>query len=949
VTSGVIQPARPEPEAKRASSVAAAASTDGRRLAAEAAARWRAPLRDRLTLGLLALYAVVFCLRSAVVARGTFAAALLSNLLPLPLAAAAVSFAWQAARRTAPSRLRTAWSWLAASFAAFFLGDALFLAMRIGRNGALVGASVADAAYLLSYPLAFVGLAAMRSRRPGVGGRAAFLLDEAIVALGAAMVAWHAFVTPALDQPSYTVAGIVALAYVVGDSVLLLGLLLVGSAPSLAPSRRPFALLAAALALRLGANALFWYDVLNSHRGAPVAADLYVFSWLAVAAAAVAQARVEVLGRPAPREGANRFSPVPYLSAGIGYAVLLHVVGERLSLDVAGLVLGGMALTVAVLGRQLIGERARARLEAERVEQATEARYRSLVQNASDIVLVVGIEGTVEYHSPSADRLVDTDGRRLDGQPLLEIVHPEDRAVVDELVAQALGQPRTTPSAEWRLRWADGEWHYVEGRAKSVPDDPNLGGLILTIRSVNERKVLEARLAHQAFHDPLTHLANRVLFTDRLEHAIVRGRRARRPVTVLFVDLDDFKSVNDSFGHAAGDLILVEVSRRLLACVRAGDTAARLGGDEFAVLLEDGGGLDPAREIATRVAFALRSAFTVAGRQVVLGASLGIATSEEGADSASDILRNADVAMYRAKQTGKGQVVIFESSMQTAVRERLDLEADVRGALARREMALAFQPIVALGSRRIVGAEALLRWDHRTRGRLRPADFFAAAESAGVMPELGLWVVEEACRRACDWPVVDETWGLPLLNVNVSPSLLATKDFPEAVARAVSSARLPPGRLVIELTEGAAVEDAARTFSTMRHLRSLGVRLAIDDFGTGYSALSYLMDMPVDILKLDKLFVDGLGPDRSRHLLTRGILDLARTLNKLVIAEGIEREDQAARLNEYGCTLGQGFLFSRPVDGDTVESRLAQEQPLRRDEPEPGARTQEVPATQRAV
>ena len=395
MTSGVIQPARPEPGANRASSVAAAASTDGRRLAAEAAARWRAPLRDRLTLGFLALYAVVFCLRSAVVTRGTFAAALLSNLLPLPLAAAAVSFAWQAARRTAPSRLRTAWSWLAASFAAFFLGDALFLAMRIGRNGALVGASVADAAYLLSYPLAFVGLAAMRSRRPGVGGRAAFLLDEAIVALGAAMVAWHAFVTPALDQPSYTVAGIIALAYVVGDSVLLLGLLLVGSAPSLAPSRRPFALLAAALALRLGANALFWYDVLNSHRGSPVAADLYVFSWLAVAAAAVAQARVEALGRPAPREGANRFSTGPVrVSAGIGYAVLLHVVGERVSLDVAGLVLGGMALTVAVLGRQLIGERARARLEAERVEQATEARYRSLVQNASDIVLVVGIEGT---------------------------------------------------------------------------------------------------------------------------------------------------------------------------------------------------------------------------------------------------------------------------------------------------------------------------------------------------------------------------------------------------------------------------------------------------------------------------------------------------------------------------------------------------------------------------
>jgi diguanylate cyclase (GGDEF)-like protein/PAS domain S-box-containing protein len=937
VSTGVIEPVKAEPAAvvEPAPGSGHAGGADGQPSASVVSAVWPGELRDRIALSILGLYAVLFCLRTAVFTPGTYAATVVSNLVPLPLGAAAVSLAWQAARHTPHSRLRLAWFWFASSFGVFFLGDALFLALKVARQGGAVGVSPADVAYLASYPLAFVGLAALRSRRPGSGGRAAFLLDEAIVALGAAMVAWHAFVTPALQQPSYTATGLVALAYVVGDAVLLLGIALIGAAPSSATSRRPFALLAAALAVRLAANALFWYDLLNNHRGSPVASNLYVFGWLGVAAAALAQARAGGAVRLArPRDRAIAFSPVPYLSAGLGYAVLLHVVGERLSLDVGGLVFGGIALTVAVLARQLIGERARARLEAERAEQATEARYRSLVQNASDIVVVVGDGGTVEYHSPSAERLVESGGRPLDGQALLELVHPEDRAVVDDLVTQALGQPRTTPSAEWRLRWSDGEWHWVEGRAKSVPDDPNLGGLILTIRSVNERKVLEARLAHQAFHDPLTHLANRVLFADRLEHAIVRAHRGRKPVTVLFVDLDDFKNVNDSFGHAAGDQILVEVSRRLLACVRAGDTAARLGGDEFAVLLEDGGSIESAREIALRVAFALRAPFTVAGRQVVLGASLGIAASDEAAESASDLLRNADVAMYRAKQTGKGQVVVFEPSMQTAVRERLELEADVRGALERRELALAFQPIVALGSRRIVGAEALLRWDHRTRGRLRPADFFAAAEAAGVMPDFGIWVVEEACRRARDWPVVDETWGLPLLCVNVSPSLLAARDFPEAVARAVSSARLPPGRLVLELTEGAAVEDAARTFSTMRHLRSLGVRLAIDDFGTGYSALSYLMEMPVDILKLDKLFVDGLGADRSRHLLTRGILDLARALNKLVIAEGVEREEQAARLHEYGCTLGQGYHFSRPVDGDAIESRLAQEAPLAPDEPD---------------
>jgi diguanylate cyclase (GGDEF)-like protein/PAS domain S-box-containing protein len=556
------------------------------------------------------------------------------------------------------------------------------------------------------------------------------------------------------------------------------------------------------------------------------------------------------------------------------------------------------------------------------VTRQSEARFRSLVQNASDIVLLIAEGGEVRYHTPSADRFLDRDGDELDGAPLGELAHPEDRAIVEALVRDAVANPGTTPAAEWRMRWTGGGWHFVEARAKSVPDDPNLGGVILTLRSVHERKVLEERLAHQAFHDPLTHLANRVLLAERLEHALLRARRGGKAVSVVFIDLDDFKNVNDSFGHATGDQLLVELAGRLLSCSRAGDTTARLGGDEFAVLVEEGG-VEAARQVADRVKQELRAPFVVAGREIVLGASLGIAGARGGDESAGDLLRNADVAMYRAKHAGKGQVVLFEASMQTAVRERLELEAELRGALGRGELRLVYQPIIALGSLRTVGAEALLRWDHPQRGRLRPGDFFAAAEAAGVMPALNAWVVEEACRRAAEWPVIDEAGQLPLLCVNVSPRLLATRDFVEHVERAALSSRLPPGRLVLELTEGAAVEDAPTTFAAMRRLRARGVRVAIDDFGTGYSSLSYLREMPVDILKLDKLFVDGVASDSSAPLLTRGILDLARALGKLVVAEGIERPEQVQRLREYGCTLGQGYVFSEALEAGVFAQRLA--------------------------
>jgi diguanylate cyclase (GGDEF)-like protein/PAS domain S-box-containing protein len=839
-----------------------------------------------------------------------------------------LAVAWVAARTARDPRLTSelhgAWRWLAAALGLYLLGDVAFFSLKLAHSGALLGASPADVLYLASYPVALAGVLRLRGWTLRSGERAAFWLDAAIMAIALGLVAWISLVRPTLADPGRTVEGLLAVAYVVGDAVLLLVLAIAVLDPERGrAARRVVGCLALGLLVRLAADTLYWYDILVGERGLPgtVAAVLFHYSWLPLGLAALVQR--EDPAPPAPVPGAaEAVSTLPSLLAASGYAVLgLGLLGQ-LTLDLAVLVLAGMGLTVAVLVRQLVAVRAAARLAAERAARANEARFRSLVENASDIVLVVGEDLRLRFHTPSAERFFGRAGAELDGASLLDLVHPDDRPAAGALVADALREAGTTASAEWRASRPGDDWRFVEVRASAPAADPTLGGAILTLRSVHERKVLEARLAHQAFHDPLTHLANRVLFADRLEHALLRARRGGRAVTVVFVDLDNFKTVNDSYGHAAGDQLLVELSRRLVACVRAGDTAARLGGDEFAVLLEEGAGVDAAREIAERVSEAVRAPFLLAGRQIVLGASLGIASSEGSSDTAGDLLRNADVAMYRAKASGKGRVVVFEASMQTAVRERLELEADLRGALGRGEFSLLYQPIVLLASGRIVGAEALVRWDHPRRGRLRPAEFFAAAEAAGAALDVGAWVVEEACRAARRWPIADMPGRLPLVCVNVSPRLFATRDFVARVEAAVAGSSLPPGRLVLEMTEGAAVEDAASTFATMRRLKALGVRLAIDDFGAGYSSLSHLQDLPVDVLKLDKLFVDGLSGEGRSRLVTRGILDLARALGKLVVAEGIEEPVQAERLRELGCTLGQGYLFSRPVGEEEIEARL---------------------------
>jgi diguanylate cyclase (GGDEF)-like protein len=435
--------------------------------------------------------------------------------------------------------------------------------------------------------------------------------------------------------------------------------------------------------------------------------------------------------------------------------------------------------------------------------------------------------------------------------------------------------------------------------------------------------IADARLVdalEQAFHDSLTGLASRALFMDRLEHALVRAARDRGRLAVLFVDLDRFKNVNDSLGHGAGDALLVGVAERLRSCLRRGDTAARFGGDEFAVLLGDVGRTGQAVTVAERLIDTLRAPFTLHGTEVFVGASVGVAFNTEPGLAAETLVQNADLAMYAAKKHGKGRYEIFVPAMQASLRRNLELEAALRRSVDREEFVLHYQPIVRLDSGQVTGVEALVRWRHPRQGLIPPLEFIPLAEETGLILPIGRWVLREACRQAGAW---NAGRAQPLsVNVNLSARQLQQRDLPATVSAALRDGGLDPGCLVLEITESLLLADTEATVDMLRQLKALGVHLAIDDFGTGYSSLAYLRRFPVDILKVDKSFVDEAGNGAAAFALTRAIFQLGETLRLTTVAEGIEAADQLSELRGSACQLGQGHYFAKPLEGAEIEALL---------------------------
>jgi diguanylate cyclase (GGDEF)-like protein/PAS domain S-box-containing protein len=447
-----------------------------------------------------------------------------------------------------------------------------------------------------------------------------------------------------------------------------------------------------------------------------------------------------------------------------------------------------------------------------------------------------------------------------------------------------------------------------------------LDAVLATIQDVTERNELEAELRHQAFHDALTNLANRALFSDRVDHAL--GRRSREPasVAVLLLDLDGFKTVNDSLGHNAGDSLLVGVAGRLQSILRSGDTAARLGGDEFSVLLEDLDTDEDALDVAQRVIDEVAKPFCVGGKEIFVSASIGIALGEHG-DNSDELLRNADAAMYRAKEVGKGCYRVFEAEMHSAALQRLELETDLRRALDEDELVVHYQPIVAATTGEIGGFEALVRWHHPTRGLVPPLDFIPLAEENGLIVDIGRVVLRAACEQITQWRL---THPHLTVAVNLSARQLSDAQLVDDVMDVLDETGLDPAALTLEITESAVIDDPEVAFARLTVLKALGVRLAVDDFGTGYSSLSSLHNLPVDVLKIDKTFIDGVTTGTEAAGVVHAIIALAETLRLGTVAEGVEHHDQVRRLEELGCQQLQGYCFSKPLPSEQVGALLEQ-------------------------
>jgi diguanylate cyclase (GGDEF)-like protein/PAS domain S-box-containing protein len=883
--------------------------------------------RPRPPVGTLALLTALYALAYLLWERSDWGSPALRNLLGnvafMPLnVGVVVLFALASRSRILDPGVRRALRLMAAGSAMVFIGNAISVGyLEVLHVNPPV--SWADPFYLSDSLLTVAALLAFPLARRTRLERWKFLLDAAMVLLGGAVALWYLSVRPTVaSEGSSLVVTLMAFAYPLASLLVLLGVTTVLLRRPTDANRAAFALLVAGTVVGLVADLTFnWVSLEANARSAAWTDAVYLLCYVMLIASAELYLR-----RPMPLRVASnvpvtrlqQLSPLPYVAVATTYGLLLWVAVRPWSDPVSGLAVGALLITALVVTRQLLTVRENLRLLAETAARQNEARFRSLVQHSSDVILIIKTDGTIRFVSPSATQVFGYDPATMLRQTVSELLHPDDRERAATFFRDAAKSPGVTGPVELRFRQPDGSWLHAEILATNLLRDASVKGIVLNTRDVSERKRLEEQLTHQAFHDPLTGLANRALFRDRVSHALALAQRRGHPITVLFLDLDDFKMVNDSLGHAEGDRLLIAAAERFLSCARSTDTVARLGGDEFAILIE---GAEGREGLLERLTAAMVHSFSLSGNQVRVTASIGVAAAV-GGESADDLLRNADVAMYEAKRHGKGRSATYESRMYADIRERLDLEAALRGALERRELVLHYQPIVQLQSGAIYGVEALLRWEHPQYGRLLPQHFVPLAEETGLIVQLGAWVLDEACRQLEAWNRAHPE-SLLAVSVNISGRQLQGAGLADALRRALASSGVDPAKVVLEITESVLMQETESVLDRLRQLKALGVRLAIDDFGTGYSSLSYLQRFPIDILKIAKPFVEEVGKGADRSALARAIIGLGDTLRLDTIAEGIEMAEQRGALLQLGCTLGQGHYFWPALPAAAVEELLA--------------------------
>ncbi|MEG3898182.1 MULTISPECIES: EAL domain-containing protein [unclassified Microcoleus] len=596
-----------------------------------------------------------------------------------------------------------------------------------------------------------------------------------------------------------------------------------------------------------------------------------------------------------------------------------------------------------------------------------EKRFRSLIENARDIIVILDEKGFCRYVSPSLERILGYPTAEVLGRSVFDLIHPDELPMVDRVFQGVIQMPSVGLGlAEYRVQHKDGSWCVLEAVATNLLNEPSVRGIVVNCHDVTERKVAEEQLLHDALHDALTELPNRALLTDRLGQAFARAKRnPSYQFAVLFLDLDRFKVINDSQGHRTGDRLLVAVARRLLTGLRPGDTVARVGGDEFVILLEEIQGVDEAKALAKEILRAIERPLNLEGSKVLITASIGIALSTDKYQWPGDILRDADIAMYRAKALGKARYEVFTSAMHTRAVALMHLEHDLResveelnlkssivdiggGAVQENSQmseidrrlehpksqfapfklecpfTVYYQPIVCLKSGSVIGFEALVRWLHPERGLVSPMEFIAMAEETGLITPLGLWVLNESCRQIIKWQSLNLPVGNSRLTVavNLSGRQFSQPESIEQIKQVLLETGVDARCLKLEITETVVMEDGEAAVAMLSQLRELGIELCIDDFGTGYSSLSYLHRFPINILKVDRSFVSRVGETGENLEIVRAIVMLARSLGMEVVAEGVETAVQLAQMRAIGCEYGQGFFFSKPLDSEAATALL---------------------------
>lgn len=834
----------------------------------------------------------------------------------IPFASLPFVAALRAMFASSGERSRSGWPWVAVGITGLFLNELIWYAgwLQGGPADFLPG----ELLNLLFAPLVLVGLFHQTGFVTSPSERQRQYLDAAIVALGAGALVHATMIlfgggvrhVGTLRDGVLVVAPLLDLLALAG-----IGLLWVRRGSGGVP--RWAGAIGVALLFTLVGDV--WYAVPASvGQSSPwFVAVAWYGCWAALGVAAMRAVQTH-----APQNQAGRISRLPYIVAVVCYAALAIAVAIDDRDAIVSTTIGAGLVTLLVLLRQLAAVRDVTAMESDRARSKADERLAALVRHGSDMLTIVSAEMTVQYASPSHRQIFGVEPHALVGRNILRDIHDDDRARAEASLGRLIESTSLRESLVIRLRDSEGRWRWVETVVTNLLAEPEIGGLVINSRDISDRKELEDQLVALALRDPLTGLGNRRLFVDRVAHALERQRRVPESVAVLLLDLDHFKFVNDTLGHAKGDALLMAVADRLQIVVRTGDTVARLGGDEFAVLLEAMTAADEADATAMRILQALDRPFLLDDREVFVRASIGIAWAAEG-QTVDDLVTDADVAMYAAKSAGRSRIERFSSAMRDSVAERHDVEAALRGALERDELELVYQPLVDLETGDIAGAEALIRWSHREKGVLLPSRFIPIAEESELIVLIGRMVLH---RAAIDAARFRESSGcIPGLRVavNLSARHLLSGDLIPDVESALARAGVSGHALTVELTESVFATHERVIVARLQALRALGMQIALDDFGTGHSSLAYLRRYPIDVLKVDQSFVSWVNEDGSADGVAKAIVSIGQSLSMPTVAEGVETPAQLDQLRALGCSYGQGYLFSKPLTADAFVELLS--------------------------